>query len=230
MKRNFRSLGGAAILSALAIAMAPASAGAETIRFDQYQQGGTLTGSGSTATGTNIIFEYISYDGDDNGTPEKTLYCGSSVIFGGTGTDTNCLLNFDTASNTFTVTATAGLYEIGTFAGFVGADPSFSGGAAVTGTTGTILSGTFLSGSFDGPGLQFSATGLDSKNQAMLDWFGAISTDFKFASTSIRADSNGNVTQADITNTTAPVPEPGLLTMFGLGLLGVGRKLARRRA
>ena len=35
------------------------------------------------------------------------------------------------------------------------------------------------------------------------------------------------VENADITNKTN-VPEPGLLAMFGLGLLGVGRKLARR--
>jgi hypothetical protein len=206
------------------LVFAPATARAETITFDQWQQGGTLTTSGGDTTGTNIIFEFITYDANDDGVVDSTLYCGDTVTVG-TDVNTNCYLNFDTATNTFTLTAPSGLYTLGNTL----VNGTITGGTLVTGTTGVILDGTFTTSGFDVTGLQFNATGLDTKNQAMLDYFGSLTaaTDFKFNSTTIRRDSTGAVTQADITNTN--IPEPGLLTLFGLGLLGVGRKLARNR-
>jgi hypothetical protein len=215
MTRIFRSIGGAVLsVAALALALAPASAQAETIRFDQVQQGGTLTNTGGDIVGTNIIFEFITYDANDDGTPESIAYCDSSFSIL-SGSPTNCYLNFEynpsTSTNYFTLTS-SGLY-----------DSSFN---LISGTSGVILSGTFTSVSFSSGGTIFSGVGIDSKNQALLDYFGSLTTNFTFNNTEIRTE-NGTVTQADIVNT---VPEPGLLTLFGLGLLGVGRKFARRRA
>jgi hypothetical protein len=201
------------VTGALALVLLPVSAQAETIRFDQFQQGGTLTSAG---VGTNIIFEYITYDANDDGNIDDIAYCGSTFTLP-TGTNTNCYLNFDTSTGSFVLSTdpNAGLYS-----------STFS---LITGTlSSVVLSGTFTTAGFDGTGLNFTATGYDTKNQALLDYFGVLATNFTFNNTEILVDSRGGIDNADIVNTPA-VPEPGLLALFGLGLLGVGRKLARRR-
>lgn len=184
----------------------PSMARAADISFDQAspsEQGGTVTASGGgNYVGTDIFFDHIEYNQVD-------VYCDASQ---GT-TSTNCLLNFDTAANTFVLTAPAGLYDA-------------SGNLLPTldGSSITVLSGSFT-GFVDVLGQDFVSTGVDTKNAALLAFFGITSNSFVFNNTDIHTSTDGTVRQADIVNS---VPEPGLLTLFGLGLLGVGRKFARR--
>jgi hypothetical protein len=201
-------------MAAMALLLAPVSAAAPII-FDQVEQGGSVVESGGNFTGTNIIFEFVTYN---DGSGVQGAYCGTPTFSGLllTGTTTNCFLNFSTSSNSFTLTAPNGLL-------------ASDGVTPIAGTTGILLTGTFSTFGLDGSGLQFNATGIDSKNAALLNYFGIASgTQFTFNNTEIRVDAAGQVTQADLTNTA--IPEPGLMTLFGLGLLGVGRKLARRRS
>lgn len=196
---------------ALALLMAPSTAHAAIMTFDQVDQGGTLVGPGGSGgfVGTNIVFEFVTYGA-------QGAYCGTPTFSGLflTGTVQNCYLNFDTAADSFVLTAPTGL---------LGTD----GVTPIAGTTGVLLGGTFSTFGIDGSGTIFSATGIDWKNQALLDYFGITGSTFTFTNTVFR-QSNGSVTQADLTNT-AIVPEPGLLAIFGLGLFVVGRQLARRR-
>jgi hypothetical protein len=213
-------------LAVTAVAVAtlalPTDARSATIIFDQLgEQGGTLTEAGGEFVGTNIVFEVIFFDDGSGGSAEGTAYCGSSLTIG-TGTDTNCYLNFDTSTGMFEVTAPDGLWD-NTGAG---GGP----GALIPGTVGSILTGTGFDsyGFSDSPtNLKFGATGTDTKLAELLEYFG-VSGDWIFSNTEIRT-SDGVVTQADITNTNTPVPEPGLMALFGLGLLGIGRQVARRR-
>ena len=193
------------------------SATAAPIIFDQIEQGGNVSNpSPGVFVGTNIIFEFITYNG-------QIAYCGSTFTLVGpnAGTNTNCLLNFNTATGFFQLTAPSGLYD--------SSGPSGFPGLLIPGTTGLVLNGTgFTSFGFTDNGTKFTALGTDTKNAALLLYFGITSTDFIFNNTDIRLTSSGNVTQADLTNDA--VPEPGVIALFGLGLLGVGRGLMRKRA
>ena len=205
MKTLFKLVLSAAGVGVLALAL-PTTVQAASINFDQAnpsEQGGTVTASsGGNYVGTDIFFDQIAFDG-------SSVYCDASK---GT-TSTNCLLNFNTATNSFELTAPAGLY-----------DPAGALLPNLDGSSITVLSGTFTDFA-DAFGTFFFAQGQDTKNQALLDYFGITSTNFTFNTTEIHTGTNGAVAEADIVNS---VPEPGLLTLFGLGLLGVRRKLARR--
>lgn len=196
---------------ALALLIVPASAHAATvINFDQVSQGGTVTDDGfGNAVGTNIVFEFITYE-NPVGTTVSTAYCGTLA------TD-NCLLNFNSGTGSFIVTAPSGLYE-----GDLTTQIAPPGSSVVTGTITNVLAWV--------PTVGFFATGVDTKNQALLDYFGVTATNFNFTNTEILLFLNpsGTVTEADFSNFPV-VPEPGLLALFGLGLVGVGRQLARRR-
>lgn len=113
------------------------------------------------------------------------------------------------------------------FAGF-----SFAGATTVSGITGTGL----FTGSTAGPvsvsGISYSAT-LPGSTPFTLSTIGFTAVTAGSVSLQISTDSGDNIgpllasVQLDVTGVT-PVPVPGALAMFGLGLLGLG--LARRRA
>jgi len=212
-----RFVGAAAVLALLA---APTAARAAIMTFDQVENGGTvLSSGGGNYVGSNIIFEYITYAGN-------AAFCGSSFD-SNTGSNTNCLLDFDTASGTFTLTAPNGLYdEFGVL--LPGLDGSSVG----------VLSGTingFTPISIGGELVAFFSFGADTKLQALLDFFGINANDqsiFDFANSELDILPDGTVQEADLTNDITPfeTPEPGLLALFGMGLLGVGRRFARSRS
>jgi hypothetical protein len=135
-----------------------------------------------------------------------------------------CKLNFNTATNTFTVTAPSGLYAIG---GDLLPYTTDRGGLVVA-AGGTVLNGSFTS--FGGiGGVIFGATGIDSKNAQLLAFFGlAPNTNFTFANTEIYMNDTGVVSESDLTNM-AQVPEPASMALFGLGLMGFGVLSRRRR-
>jgi hypothetical protein len=158
----------------------------------------------------------------------------------------DCILNFETGANTLE-TGAVWIWEGG-------------GSFEITGTimdgATEVASGILLAGSFDGPvpafaslgagpKLTFSGTGFDQKNDDLLAYFGVANNEFIYANSEISAIGctpgagfgfSCAVDTADVTNTNIPgggggdVPEPGLLTLFGLGLLGAGRQVGRRIA
>lgn len=209
------SVGAAALTMVMFGSVRPASAA--TITFDQLVDfGGTISGNGTTVTGTNIIFDEV---------------VGSDGISGQLFCSPDCFLNF-----------TSGTYDSGT--GTYGAGGSFTvtgtvytgtGGSGTQVATGTLLSGTFTSGQIVF-GTFFVGVGPDTKNAALLAWFGLPTTTvFQFADTNITGintmTSGGTFTtsvkEADIVNTTA-VPEPGSMVLLGSGLFALA-SVARRR-
>jgi hypothetical protein len=206
-------VGSMVLVGAMALVAAP-SASALVISFDQIENGGTLVNSGGGFIGTDIIFEWAELGG-------VFAYCG--IVDPDTGeTDTNCLLDFNTNTGALTLTAEAGLFDedgnpiAGTFAGQ------------------TIVTGTgFTDVNISGSGVTFTAEGTDTKLEALLVYFGLDTTsNWVFSNTEIRMTATGEVVEADLSNSDVPfdAPEPGLLALFGLGLLGVGRKVAKRRS
>jgi hypothetical protein len=224
-----------------ALVLAPATASADlVVHLDQISaDGGTLTadvGINQFAAGQNILFNVITLEDSILGTL-GTLYCGLNP--GGTTTATACTLFFDTSQggDNFYVIANGGVF-----------DP---GGTQILAAGSIVLAGSI---SPNGVGIQttfsgseFTAHGTDTKNPAILEYFRLfVVGDFEFSDTEAllgTVDQNcylggsgiqcqGTVGEADIINqgNIQRIPEPGLLTLFGVGLLGVGRKLARRRA
>jgi PEP-CTERM motif-containing protein len=190
----------------------------DNIVFD----GGTVTQSGGNWIGTNVIFDSIFLKDTTLVDPIAGVQCGATNT--GTAAATpaeTCKLNFNTATNTFTVTAPSGLYAIGTDLLPYSADR----GGLVVAAGSTVLTGSFTS--FGGiGGVVFGASGVDTKNAALLQFFGlSANTNFTFANTEIFMGPNGVVTEADLTNM-AQVPEPMSMALLGLGLVGV---ISRRR-
>jgi hypothetical protein len=191
----------------------------DNIVFD----GGTVVQSGGNWIGTDVIFDSVFLKDTSLVDPIAGVQCGATN--GGTAAASpaeTCKLNFNTATNTFTVTAPAGLYAIGADLLPYSADR----GGLVVAAGSTVLTGSFTS--FGGVGgVVFGATGIDTKNAALLQFFGlAANTNFVFANTEIYMASNGMVTEADLTNM-AQVPEPATTGLFSLGLIGFAA--ARRR-
>jgi hypothetical protein len=181
------------------------------IHFDQtVAEGGTVLADG---TGEDIVFDLITLE--DNGTILASAQCGLDA-------SEACLLDFNTNTGFFQLTAPNGLYDAG------------PDNAAYTADTGAEI-GTNESLILDGNITQVVAytsvaavlQGVDTKNAALLDFFNIDATNFKFLNSELYFSGFGqdNVDEADLINS---VPEPGLLMMFGLGLLGVGRRLAVR--
>jgi hypothetical protein len=215
--QTFLSTIGAA---ALALLLVPAVASADTITFDQTISGdiGTIYDlGGGDYQGEDIIFQRIYHVESDT-----FVYCGATFD-AETGTDTNCYLNFDTSTDTFVLTAEAGLFDsggnllLGSFAGMTVLEGTFTSFTAIDGVVQWI----------------FVGVGVDTKHESLLNFFGIDpNTSWIYANTNITAlpvgDGEYLVREADISNVSV-VPEPGLLALFGLGLVGAARRFSRRR-
>ena len=227
MKNYLKSSFVAATALMCVVGMGTKADAALLIDFDNIVfDGGTVTQSGGHWVGTNIIFDSVFLKDTTLVDPIAGVQCGATS--GGTAAASpaeTCKLNFNTATNTFTVTAPNGLYAIGADLLPYSADR----GGLVVGAGSTVLTGSFTA--FGGiGGVVFGASGIDSKNAALLQFFGlAPNTNFVFANTEIYMGPNGTVTEADLTNM-AQVPEPASMALFGLGLLGFGAVSRRRRA
>jgi hypothetical protein len=220
MKKSFSGMLVAALALVGVLGTSSNASATLLIDFDQSVfDGGTFaTLGGGNYSGSGILFDTILY--------RDTAAPGTGNIAGlqcGTGLEADaCTLNFNTALNTFTVTAPTGLWNVGAdFKPYTG-----DGEVFVAGTTGTILSGTFNNW-IDLAGVAFIAGGTDTKDPEMLSFFGlAPGTPFIFANTEIHLGANGEVLEADLTNIVTP--EPATMMLLGTGLLAAFR--ARRKS
>jgi hypothetical protein len=229
MRVSIRNYVAAIGLAALSVFALPSAARAAIIvEFDDLGvSGGTLTQSGTVITGTNILIDIITLQDDVSSTTLSTAQCGLTDTPG-----TVCLLNFefDTATDTGTISivSQAGVYGSG-----ADQDP-FTGddGPLIVAGVADILRGTLTAGGF-ATSTTFGAEGTDTKNEALLDYFNIVVIgDFDLSATTIRISSeDSTVRDADVINSgeIILIPEPGMLGLFGLGLLGVGNRLRRRR-
>ena len=207
-------------LLALTTFVGAGSARAATIDFQTgvASFGGTITNVGSFWYGTGIPLDLMNVVGVSATADGSYDLSGTGSYSNFSGTFTNCcaVLNFDSELNTISV---------------VGGVPTLSVPDGTTLLQGTITSFTpTVGGGFFGA----LATGVDWKSPLLLTQLGLDpNTQFEFFGFTIALQTSTQpntytAISTDIVNQS--IPEPGLLALFGLGLLGVGHRLARRRA
>ena len=235
MKKSFSGMLVAALAVAGVLGTSSRANAALLIDFDNVLfDGGTITSlGGGDYMGSGIIFDTIHYRDTTGGPGGTSLTLGGLQCGGATSSDTatvagTCKLSFDTSTNMFSVVAPEGLYAIGAD------DQSYTSdtGLQIVANGATVLSGTILNHtSLTGiENTGFGAVGTDTKNAAMLAFFGLpADTQFSFVNTEVFANSNGVVSEADLINfVSTPIPEPTTMMLLGTGLLAAFR--ARRKS
>jgi hypothetical protein len=220
MKKILGMLVGVLLLPSVVLAV-------PVLKFDDpILPGGTVTyyGAGGPAIGTNILFQSIQ---------------GLETPFnaGVTLTCVGCELDFTTGANLSegpplwnfgpggAMTLTGAIPAQGTFPGVPAGTMLLSG--AFTGTPNEIIGESF--------GL-FAALGVDVKNETLATFFG-LPTSFIVATTSIQGPVTteatgafaGTVVNADLNNLAVAVANPATAWLVGLGLMGLGWWMPRRR-
>ncbi len=199
----------------------------------------SYAGGAAALVGTNIAIGDLVVTGApmNNGTyiVNGSISCNQPII-AGVGNGTCGALSFTTGAGD----------QTGTSAGIVNVFAS-GGSVSITGSVlpllggGPIASGTLLTGSFTGPNTATAAAtngiGFDTKNAALLAFFGITDPNFDFAHATLDMLPGINptnpfsdtVTLANFENTSA-VPEPVSISLLGTVMLGCAALMRRRRA
>jgi hypothetical protein len=203
-----------------------------------FGKGGTIGSVGGIGTatiqGTNIRINGVQGIGVPTNSDTPYTVTDGALPYGLLNFTTGAIqsVTYDDGTKTYTYTYSGGGSI--TIVGDV-PDAGISGGQ-------TLLAGSFYDGSMTihdtGAGyvVSFGGTGSDSKNPALLSFFGVPEVPFTFAGFSIAANLSGDVGangsfsstafSTDIVNTTAP--EPAVLATVGAALCGFAFVLRRR--
>lgn len=228
MRLTFTKLSAAIAALALAVVAMPTRANAAYIfEFDDVAvHGGTVKQVGNAIIGTNVLFDLLTLEQDGTGIVLKAAQCGTAA----TVTDA-CVLNFQynlvTHTGNITMKAPKGVYD----AGPDNAPDTADTGALILANNSDVFTGTLDTAGFIGATV-FGAEGTDTMSSDLIDFFGVlISGDLALSTTDIRVARTGAVSDADAVNRGEInfIPEPGMLSLFGMGLLGIGRGLRKKR-
>jgi hypothetical protein len=239
-------LSGVAVTALILAASGPAAA--VTLTFDDHVFGGTAGGTishvaGGVVSGSDInIFGVEATGAPTNNGPSNALRCeGCSFSF-----TSGALTNEGAADGTPWTWGAGGTFSlVGTMFDTNGTPLIFGDDVAVTGADVVLLSGSFASmsatGTIQAQGNHLNVTGfgIDTKDADMLAYFG-LPADivWEFSNSHLNAGTatfgadgsfSGTVTNTDLNNFALLVPEPATMTLFGIGLVGLGLMSRRRQ-